>query len=67
MDPETRPQMENVFDAPKDAPNVHQPNREAIDTGRYHPWDHSSAVVCDDCGCLVINVPQHDIFHDGLE
>lgn len=73
--PDTEPR--NVFDKPPTEPKFEEQGMvydisgnekpEVINTNRYHAWDHSSAVICNDCGCLVLNVRQHDTFHEGLE
>lgn len=73
MDPQ-RP--ENVFEKkviPDDPlakqQELPQPASPSISTVRYIRWDHSTTLVCNDCGSLVqaVFVDAHDEFHAQVE
>lgn len=76
MEPESDPQgtPQNVFANPKDDENKAKvvdisgnEKPEVLNTNRYHSYDQSSALVCNDCGCLVLNARVHDDFHGKID
>lgn len=52
----------NVFEKPtlEEEP---PPQRPTVNVNRYRIWDKSSVLVCNDCGCLVLDAVKHDDFH----
>lgn len=57
----------NVF-ASKPQEETERPVEIPVDHQRYSFWDHTSVVVCADCGCLVLGtkVIEHNQFHSSV-